>query len=245
MFVLKTFLRTENAGASPVVSILGCLFSPQHHIPMIPLNLSFFGVLPGHIFCRECLSRLTQHTCPVCRTSLVAPVYPIRKMHVDLSKCKSELSADGPDSRSTRRLRKLEQRIVSEALEGRELTVQRAADLAKQVDEFLRTQSPNEVITSRISLRVCGMMSFLMSQYSLLRIIETLLKQLSASMAHVYEGTSLSRAVKASYEHRIQQLEQSLKEQTRQLGRDDHSKIKVESQRYPCVALLVMCYPWC
>lgn len=72
-------------------------------------------------------------------------------MHVDLSKCESEVSNDGPDSREMRQLRKLEQRVVAETLEKRHgLTVQRAADLAMEVGEFLRTQSPNEVISLKI-----------------------------------------------------------------------------------------------
>ncbi|KAF8511459.1 hypothetical protein JB92DRAFT_2934623 [Gautieria morchelliformis] len=102
----------------------------------------------GHIFCRECLGRLTQAVCPVCRTSLRNPNFalrPIRKVHVDLSKCPSE-SVDGPDSRNLRELRNLEQRIMSETREGHELTVRRAANLAERVGMFLRTQSPNEVI---------------------------------------------------------------------------------------------------
>ncbi|KAF8578116.1 hypothetical protein K439DRAFT_1291484, partial [Ramaria rubella] len=40
----------------------------------------------GHVFCRACLSRLTQYTCPVCRTPLSSPslaTQPIRKVHVD------------------------------------------------------------------------------------------------------------------------------------------------------------------
>ena len=82
---------------------------------------------------------------------------------MDLSKCKSELSAKGPESRSMRHLRKLEQRIVSETFE-RGLTVQRAADLAVRIGEFLRTQSPNEVIPFSLPfLRACGMMFSLMA----------------------------------------------------------------------------------
>jgi hypothetical protein len=105
--------------------------------------------LLGHVFCRECLSRLTKAVCPVCRTSLgnlSFTLRPIRKVHVDFSKCPSEPEpVDGPDLRNLRQLRDLEQRILSGTREGHGLTVKRAADLAEQIGVFLRTQSPNEV----------------------------------------------------------------------------------------------------
>jgi hypothetical protein len=102
----------------------------------------------------------------VCRASLSNPSYiarAARKVHVDLTKCESEASSDGPDPHSTRRLKKLERRIVTEALEGHKLTVQRAANLADKVGEFLRTQSPNEVISKDSRVSNCRMMFFLMA----------------------------------------------------------------------------------
>ncbi|KAF8511440.1 hypothetical protein JB92DRAFT_2934442 [Gautieria morchelliformis] len=55
----------------------------------------------GHIFCRECLNRLTQTICPVCRASLGNPdASPIKVHGVDFSKCPSGSKVDGPDARS-------------------------------------------------------------------------------------------------------------------------------------------------
>ncbi|KAF8578115.1 hypothetical protein K439DRAFT_1621572 [Ramaria rubella] len=121
-----------------------------------------------------------------------------------MSKCSGgSTSSQGPESQNIQQLKNLERRLLSETSKGQGLTVERAADLAGEVGNFLETHSSNES--------------------ALLRTIETLLSQLSITMARIYEDTSLSKAVKASYEQRIKQLEQLLIEQTRPFSRGERT----------------------
>ena len=81
----------------------------------------------------------------MCRTS-VGSMRRIRKVHVDLSKCPDR------ESHPARRLYKLEGKIVAETLEGRTLTVQRASELSKKINEVLRKQPSSEVTSVEVIL---------------------------------------------------------------------------------------------
>jgi len=133
--VTRVFPRPESASLSHAVS--GGANTLKDHALAVSLSPADVSSL-GHVFCQTCLGRLSQMICPMCRAPM-GGTRRIRKIHVDLSK-----SLDQED-RTLRRLRKLEQALVSEALESRNLTIQRAAELSKKIHEFVKKQPPNEV----------------------------------------------------------------------------------------------------
>ena len=73
----------------------------------------------------------------------------------------------------------------------------------------------------------------LMTQYTLLRAIKSLLLQLTISLARVYDAcASILHVISARDEHYIKELEQLLKEYTRLLGRDEE---RGDPERHRCV----------